>query len=333
MRIVDAHNDLLIETVFRKAEPNPFAAHYLGKLEQGGVGLQVCPLSVDMELYPSQVFEKGIEQVAAWHRILRENDHRVVAVRSVNDLDAVEDGSRIGLLLAMEGVEPFGYSVGLADVFWELGVRMMALCWNRRNVFADGAGEGRGGGLSVLGKELVDRLAQLGVILDLAHASDQTFSDVVERAPNASIVVSHACCRAVLDTPRNVSDSQLRMLADRGGVLGVMAIPLAVDPQAPSLDRLVDHIDHAVAVMGIEHVGIGGDFMRQLVDSGAEQAHPANAFLAPGASMGDAISGLAGPDEYPSLVDALRTRGYEGADLDAILGGNFLRLLRTSLPR
>ena len=201
VRIVDAHNDLLIETVFRKAEPNPFAAHYLGKLEQGRIGLQVCPLSVDMELYPSQALEKGLEQVAAWHRILRENGDRVVAVRSVRDLAAVEDGSRIGLLLAMEGVEPFGYSVALADVFWELGVRMMALCWNRRNVFADGAGEAAGGGLSVLGLELVDRLAQLGIVLDLAHASDRTFSDVLERAPDASVIVSHACCRAVCDTP------------------------------------------------------------------------------------------------------------------------------------
>jgi membrane dipeptidase len=330
--IVDCHNDLLLETVFRRAEPNPFRRHYLPKLEQGGIRLQVCPLSVDMELFPRLVLEKALEQVASWHRILRENSDDVVGIRESGDLDGVEAGSRVGLLLAMEGVEPFGYDIDLAEVFWELGVRMVGLAWNRRNVFADGAGERAGGGLSELGRELVDRLVALRVILDLAHSSEATFYDTLERRGDAGVVVSHACCRALFDTPRNLSDDQLRALAGCGGVLGVMAIPLAVGADAPTLDRLLDHVDHAVATMGLEHVGLGADFMRQLVEAGVEQPYPANAFLAPGASMGDAIDGFGGPEDYPALVAGLRSRGYEGAALDAILGGNFLRLFRASLP-
>ena len=329
--IVDAHNDLLIETAFRRLEENPFRAHYLPQLERGGVGVQVCPVSVDIELYPSLVFAKSIEQVAAWHRILRENADRVVGIRSASDLDRVENGSRIGLVLAMEGVEPFGYEVALADVFWELGVRMVGLTWNRRNAFADGAGEPPGGGLSALGRDLVDRLGELGAIVDLAHASESTFFGTLERTRSA-VVVSHGCCRALNDTPRNLSDDQLRALAARGGVLGVMAIPLAVGFDAPTIDRLVDHVDHAVDVMGIDHVGIGGDFMRQLVLAGVEQPYPANAFLPEGASMGDAIAGLEGPGDYPALLEALRRRGYADGDLQAIAGQNFLRLLRGALP-
>ena len=99
----------------------------------------------------------------------------------------------------MEGAEPLGYDPGLIELFWLLGVRMFALTWNRRNPFADGLGEANDGGLSDLGVELVDRLARLGMILDLAHASQRTFFGVLERAPDAPVIVSHACCRAVYE--------------------------------------------------------------------------------------------------------------------------------------
>ena len=133
------------------------------------------------------------------------------------------------MLLSLEGCEPLGTNPELIEVFWELGVRMASLTWNRRNAFADGAGEPGHGGLSTLGRELVARLVELRVVLDLAHASDRTFADVLEAASDATFVVSHAGCRAIVDTPRNISDEQLRAIADRGGVFCVMMLPLVVD--------------------------------------------------------------------------------------------------------
>ena len=118
------------------------------------------------------------------HRRSRENPERVVQVRAAADLDAVERGDRIGLLLSLEGVEPFGYELWPPDTFWELGVRMASLTWNRRNPYADGAADD--GGLSRLGRALVDRLCELGVILDLAHASPALFDDVLARSGDVS---------------------------------------------------------------------------------------------------------------------------------------------------
>jgi membrane dipeptidase len=233
----------------------------------------------------------------------------------------------------MEGAEPLGYDPALADLYWLLGVRMFALTWNRRNPFADGLGEATDGGLSDLGRELVDRLVGLGMILDLAHASERTFFEVLERAPDTQVVVSHACCRAVYDTPRNLTDDQLRALRDRGGVLGIMALPLAVDLEAPSLDRVVDHIDHAVEIMGIEHVGIGADFMTQIVASGAEPAVQASSLMPDGMSFADPIPGLAGPADYPALVAALEARGYVSTELEALLSTNLLRVIGLGLAR
>ena len=327
--IVDGHTDLLYELAFRAGEEHPFATHWLPKLRAGGVGVQVCPIYVDVADLPELGLRRALQQATAFRRAVDECPDEVCEILSAADLEQLD--GRIGLLLSIEGAEPFGYDPGLADVFFELGARMMSLTWNRRNPFADGVGETSDGGLSRLGRTLVDRLAALGAIIDLAHASPKTFFDVLECAPEAAICVSHANCRAVVETPRNLSDDQLRALAARGGVVGVLAHPFVLKPGEPTIDRLVDHIDHAATVMGDGHVGLGGDFMRQIVASGAIKVVP-DALLPAGMALDAAVEGLAGPEDYPALITALRNRGYDSERLDGVLGGNWLRLLRHALP-
>ncbi len=333
--VVDAHNDLLIEVAYRtrrRGETNAFAEHWLPRLRRGNVSLQVCPVYVDLPLLPDGALREALALVAAFHRAVRDNAADVVAVRTRDDLAAIESGERIGLLLSLEGAEPLGYDPWLAEVMWELGARMISLTWNRRNPFADGAAEASDGGLSALGRELVDLCVERGFVLDLAHAGERTFREILDRVGDAPVVVSHADCRAVFDHPRNLSDEALRELAEHGGVLGVMLHPISVDHAEPTLDRVVDHIDHAVEVMGIEHVGLGSDFTRQLVRAYGCVAPP-DALLPAGMSADAAIEDLAGPDDFPNLVAALRRRGYESERLEAVLGGNLLRVLRAALPQ
>jgi membrane dipeptidase len=325
--ILDAHNDLLIEVAWREdeGEDNPFAEHWLPKLRAGGVGIQVCPIFVEIQFVPDAALRTALKQAAAFWRTVRRNED----VRPVLRRDDL-DGDGIGLMLSLEGVEPLGSDPGLLDAFVRLGVRMIGLTWNRRNTFADGAGEP--GGLSLLGRDFVSRFAEAGVVLDLAHASERTFADALEHAPDAQVVVSHAGCRAVCDTPRNVSDEQLRALTERGGVLGVMALPSVIDPAEPTLERYLDHVDHAVETMGIDHVGLGGDFIRQLLASGAARiSGRERSFAPPGIELGRGMDELHGPEQYPDLVAGLTRRGYTGDRLDAILHGNFLRVFRRAL--
>ena len=331
--IVDAHNDLLEEVAFFRAEAHPFRDRWLEQLRRGGVALQVCPVSVDVEHLPDEGLRRSLEQIAACHRAVADDEGDLLLVRDSGDIARALADGRIGLMLALEGAEPLGYDPALLDVFWLLGVRMLALTWNGRNPFADGLGEPTDGGLSELGRELVDRAVGIGMMLDLAHASERTFFQVLERVPHARAIVSHAGCRVVFATPRNLSDDQLRALGERGGVIGLMAIPLAVDLEAPSIGRFVDHVDHAVTVMGIEHVGIGADFMAQIVASGAERGFQASSLMPSGMSFGEAVPGLRGPGDYPALVRALEDRGYAGDRLAAVLSGNLLRAFREALPQ
>ena len=329
--IADAHVDILLELAHREhrlGETNVFARTWLPLLEAGDVGLQVCPVFVDLEHQPEGSLREALRQVTALQHALRENGDRLVGVRSQADLDAVERGERIGLMLALEGVEPFGYEVATTDLFWELGLRMAGLTWNRRNPFADGAADE--GGLSRLGRTLLARFAELGVILDLAHASPRVFEECLA-SYGGRICVTHAGCRAVNETPRNLSDEQLRALADHDGVFGLMLHPLTIDPVEPTIARVVDHLDHAAAVIGPERICLGGDWTRRLHEL-MPAPPPPDGLMPPGLAAGTTIAGLSGPEEYPALIAALRAGGWEGEQLDGLLSGNLLRFLRESLP-
>jgi membrane dipeptidase len=324
--IVDAHNDLLLELVLsreegkfgdlilRTGDERLFDRYWLPKLEAGGVGIQVCPLHTADKPY-ARPSKRALAQEAEFRRLLDENSDRVSQARTSGDLD----DPRLRLILAIEGVEALEGDPAAFEDWWERGVRSASLTWNYPNEFAGGINTPEQG-LTDAGRTLVRRFAELGVVLDLAHASEQTWRDVIDEGVPFS--VTHAGCRGVLDHPRNLADWQLEALAERGGVLGVLTIRLFIDPETPTLARWVDHLDHAVSVMGIEHVGIGADFVDQVVQIG----------VSPDGKADLGLEGFTRPDEYPALVDVLRERGYEGERLDAITHGNWLRVLRETLP-
>ncbi len=335
MRILDAHNDLLMELAFRRAEDRPFERYWLDQLVAGRVKVQVCPVFTAHEPAGERL-RAALSQIAAFHRAVADRPDAVHWIRSREDLDEVLAGDRIGMVLALEGAEPFEDDPELVDAFWDLGVRMASFTWNASNRFATGGAVQPDEGLTDDGRALARRLQERGYVLDLTHTSPQTFTDLVALSDGVPPVLTHTGCRAVYDTPRNATDEQLRELAAVGGVVGIMLLPLTVDLDAPTLDRVVDHIEHAAAIAGEEHVGIGSDFVDQLVRSGAGGLNPAAAIPAEqrgtSADPGASLAGLEGPAGFPALVAALRRRGWDGDRLDALLLGNFARVLRQGLP-
>jgi membrane dipeptidase len=324
--IVDAHNDLLLELVLsreegkfgdlilRTGDERLFDRYWLPRLVAGGVGIQICPLYAAEKKY-AHPRERVLAQESEFRRALDENEDRVCQVRVRGDLD----DARLRLMLSMEGVEALEGDPAAFEDWWERGVRSASLTWNHENEFAGGI-ESPEQGLTDRGRALVRRFAELGVVLDLAHASELTWRDVVDEGIPFS--VTHAGCRAVFDHPRNLADWQLEALAERGGVLGMMGLRFVVDPDAPTLSRWVDHVDYAVSVMGIEHVGLGADFVDQVVALGQS----------PDGKSSLGLEGFTRPDEYPALVAALQARGYEAERLEAIMSENWLRVLRQTLP-
>jgi len=336
--IVDAHTDVFLELVVREgAEPSfelvlgrgdegVFRRYWLPRLAAGGVGVQMCPLYGE-GARRNDARERTLAQEAEFRRVVQENAEQVCQVQTSAELD----DARLRLVLSMEGVEPLEGDAGAFEDWYGRGVRTASLTWNHANGFAGGI-DTPTQGLTDRGRALVRRFGELGVVLDLAHASEQTWHDVLEEGTPFS--VTHAGCRAVRDHPRNLADWQLEGLAERGGVLGMMALPFVVDPDAPTLARWLDHFDHAVGLMGIDHVGLGADFVDQARSS--EQGLRLNELrqleMCQLAKRRLALDGFTGPETFPSLVTALRGRGYDGQRLEAIMSGNWLRILREALP-
>jgi membrane dipeptidase len=336
--IVDAFHDVLHELVIRRAEEQPFELvlrrgqerlferYWLPRLELGDVGVLICPLHA-ANAPRDEARNQALAQEAEFRRAIEENSERVCSVCTRAELD----DSRLRLVLSMEGVEPLEGDPVAFDDWYGRGVRAASLTWNHANEFAGGIDTPMQG-LTGRGRALVRRLGELGVVLDLAHASEQTWRDVLEEEVPFS--VTHAGCRAVRDHPRNLADWQLEALAERGGVLGMMAIAKFIDPETPTLSRWLDHLDHAVAVMGIEHVGLGADFVDQVAPT--EQREGLDGMLHAQRDAVDksrlGLEGFTGPDDYPVLVEALQGRGYNRERLQAIMNGNWLRILRAALP-
>jgi membrane dipeptidase len=321
--IADAHSDLLQELVFaeQRGEENPFRSRWLEQLLEGGVALQVCAVFESPQSDPGDALRQVLRQIATFHTTVESNPE-VFAVSSRSDLELVGTAG-LGLLLAIEGASSFGEDLWPLELVAKLGVRVLGPTWNEQNAFAHGCDHE--GGLTALGRRLIDRVPRLGMVVDLAHASPQTIADVLDRVPDGAAFVSHASCRAIYDHRRNLSDAQLTAIAGRGGVVCLMPHPLVVDPSRPTIDRFIDHIDHAVSVVGVDRVGLGGDFLQQIARATGDGQRTQD-----GVAIDATLPGLEGPRDYPRLLNALRTRGYSSADVAAIAGGNLLRFLAAS---
>ncbi|MFN0154504.1 MAG: dipeptidase [Gaiella sp.] len=331
--MADLHLDLLQELMVASDEPNPFRSRWLSKLRTGGVRLQCCPIYVPAEECGEAALRVALRQINAFHRALRENSDAVALVQSRGDVESLGSDERVGLLLTLEGAEPVGYDLDLVDLLWQLGVRMVTVTRARANLYAGGNAEPDGGGLTALGEALVDRLVARDIILDLTHTSERSFAEILGRVEGrVPVVLSHAGCRALHAAGHNVTDAQMRAVAAAGGLIGIIALPHMIDTRDWTLDRVVDHLEHAVDVMGEGAVALGSDFTYQLFGAGALPRLLKDTNMPDGVTLESAIDGLRGPEDFGGLAAAMAARGWSEALRRDVLHGNALRFLASALP-
>lgn len=227
-------------------------------------------------------------------------------IRRAEDIRAAKAAGKLGVILAIEHADCTERSLNILRVLYELGVRSIGLTHNVSSWAADGCLEARDGvGLTPFGKQLILEMNRLGMLVDLAHVSPSAFFSALELS-RKPVIFSHGNARQLCEHPRNLTDEQLKALAAARGVIGMSYVPYFVDAQHPTLDRLLDHIDHVVSVAGIEVVGLGSDF-----DGG-------------GTLLVDA-------PEVLGITEGLIRRGYREGDIRKILGENTFRVLQETL--
>lgn len=327
--IIEGHRDCY-EQIHRinEGDENPIRDLLLPRLRKGGVDVVIYAIGGDTIAHSNGRDKRllaTIENIMTLRRLLEDADVDAEIVTSASDLPTRPDGT-IRFILHLEGGSPLEGSLAALDAFHDLGVRSVQPAWNVRNELADGVRERRtGGGLTEFGVAVVKRLEELEMVVDLSHIAEAGFWQTLE-VTTRPVVVTHANCTAVCEHPRNLTDDQLEAIAQTGGVVGFHTLPTYVDEQRPDADRVVDHIEHMVDVAGVDHVGIGADFIK------SDGPRPGREALFHKAHEVPQLVDLGEIDELPNLTQALLKRGFDESVVAAILGGNFARVLDHLLP-
>lgn len=282
-------------------------------------------------------FRKTQDAIARWHRLVARHPDALAMIERHGDLVAANRGGRVGIVLTFQGTESIGEDPERIGLFHRQGVRVIQLTHNRRNLVGDGCMEPGNAGLSVYGRQVVERLNAQRIVVDLAHASQRTTAEAI-RASSAPVLISHTGCRALADLPRNTADAELRAMADRGGVAGIIFWPYLRTDSQPMAADVVRHIEHAIDVCGEDHIGIGTDGpVAPIERSDAFEAD--NREVIAGMKR-DGIFAADRPDElytfipdlnradrFQVLAGLLADRGHAAVRIDKLLGGNFARVL------
>lgn len=327
--VLDAHADLLYTVVreHRLGNEGVIEERFLPDMRAGGIDMRVTPIYLDAGQARETATRRGLQMAESFHKEVEATDG-LKSATTAHDVRAGADSDAVTLFLGMEGAEPLKGDIAILDAFYRLGLRVLGLTHSRRNLAGDGAffeptRSGNLGGLSAFGVEAVERCNERGIVVDASHLNEPGFWDVVEYSDDP-IIASHSNCRELRDHPRNLWDDQLRAVADAGGVVGINAIKAFLHGEEPDVETVVDHVDHAVDVAGVDHVGLGFDFYEYNLEymSPAERSYMIDV---------SAADGLSEDREVGNLTPALLERGFEPDDVHKILKGNMVRVFEQVL--
>ena len=279
-----------------------------------------------------------IRNIAHWDREIAAHAEVLMKVVRGAQLDDARRSSRLGMIYGFQDTTMYGENLDRFDEFHDFGVRIVQLTYNRRNLMGDGCLEPGNAGLSKLGRDMVARMNERGTLVDLSHCGQRTTHEGIE-ASTRPVAITHSGCAALARMPRNKQDEELKLLAERGGVIGIYVMPYLRSEGQVMADDVIRHIEHAVKVCGEDHVGIGTDgsisavkvtpeFRKQFADEVAERQK--RGISAPG-ERADSFTfapDLNTPRRLEKVAGLLAQRGHSDARIGKILGGNFARLFR-----
>lgn len=321
--VFDGHSDLLYDVARRRlaGETHVLERHHLDRLRRGGVeGLALALWygrgggQTFWEAVPgAESPARRLELMLSCARAEFAECPWLALVRTAEEAEAARADGKIYAFLGVEGMEGLCGPEDL-DRLSRLGLRLGMLTWNEENRFAAGAAQDPGKGLTPLGRRVLRRMEELGVVADVSHLNDGGFWEVMKLA-RGPVIASHSNCRALCDVPRNLTDDQLRAIRDSGGIVGLNVYHAFVhrDPAEQTAQTLALHAAHMAEVMGVEHVACGFDFCE---------------FMGPPDNEGAA--GLEDCGHIPAFFQCLERLGMSQAERSMIARENLLRIFGES---
>ena len=284
----------------------------------------------------ASAFEQTVHHLAFLERELDAHPDAFARVRTIADLRRAKAERKVGLIAGFQDTVMFEGDLDRVALFHGLGVRIVQLTYNVRNLVGDGCLEPGNAGLSAFGRAVVSRMNTLGMLVDISHCGRRTTDDATAHS-TAPVAATHTSCAALADVPRAKTDEQMRRIADKGGVIGIYLMPFLRTSGQPMGDDAIRHIEHAIDVAGEEHVGIGSDNSITPLDLTPEfralhasfvRQRRAQGISAPGEDeqVFNHVPDLDHPRRMERIADRLAARGHPAARIERILGGNWMRL-------
>lgn len=279
-------------------------------------------------------YEHTIGEIRTWDGIIRQHQGDLLKVHTAADIAAAKRDGKIGIIYGFQNSDALEGNVGRVAEFTAAGVRVIQLTYNRANLVGGGSMAPPDCGLTPYGHEVIDALNENRVMVDLSHSGRQTCLDAA-RASAVPVSINHTGCRALVDLPRNKTDEELRLVAERGGFVGIYFMPFVNSSGHASAADVVAHIAHAVDVCGADHVGIGTDGPVTMIDDLDAYRDRLADHVAARRAAGISAAGersdtypfvvdLRGVDQFRKLASLLSAHGYSASTVEKILGRNFV---------
>jgi membrane dipeptidase len=328
--VVEGHRDVY-ELLYRRSlgEETPLRDAIAPRLIRDGINVCVYAICGDSYAHSQNTgryLETAFDNIDLFLEEMPKSDGMISLIRTRSDVpDRVRPGN-ISFLLHFEGGKPLSGDLAHLRNFHRLGLRSLQLTWNRRNELGDGVWEERTrAGLTRFGVAAVKELNRLNMVIDLSHLTRKGFFDALE-ATDGPVIISHANANSVYKTARGLDDDQIKAIAARKGLVGILAIGRNVKAGGANVEDLADHLVYMADVAGIDFVGLGLDFTKYDGPRPLEDRPDRRPRETP------PIQNLEEVEDLPNLVEVLQKRGFKEADIAKILGENYLRVLKDILP-
>lgn len=268
MKIIDTHCDALLKLqsdkrktyMFKKRELNFANSSEIDtnaeRLRAGNVKVQFFAIFLSPAIPDNEKWQHALEQVDCFYdEILTQPN--IVHIKHLSEINDLKD-DEIGAVLTLEGSDAFGNDLMKLKTLFRLGVLSLGLTWNNANLVADGVGEKRLAGLTNFGFDVIDLCNEYGALVDVSHLNENGFNDIIERADR--VFASHSNSRVVMDHLRNLTDSQITQIINKGGMINLVFNPPFIKSGDCEIEDLFPHIDRIIELGGTNHIGLGSDF-------------------------------------------------------------------------
>jgi len=313
---IDCHCDTVLKKFYeqnelRSADISDKYQATSDLLLEGGMDVQVAAIWI-----PKAFTKFGLDIALEMFGIFYEDvqkDKKLVQIKKKSDFSKVQEKTKLGYILGLEGADPLGNNLKFLPAFYELGIRLITLTWSRKNMFGEGVqknvGINEGEGLSQLGKQLVAAMNELGIVVDVAHLNRKGFQDVVKHS-KSPFIASHTCAYSLVEHERNLSDEQIKQIAESEGCIGITFVPEFLVPnpkkEPATIEHVIEHLVYMVDLVGINYVGLGSDFD----------------------GIDGAPIGLENASKFKELPSHLKEKGFSKNDVNKIMGENWYRVFR-----